>query len=358
MLYLQSEYIQKISPPGRDKLKAIILAGGSGSRLWPLSNDETPKQLLAINSEYTLLQNTFRRLLKLTDAKNILTVTNHKFHEKTRCQLLQLASDSCILSEPCARNTAPAICCALEYCLKSGGDDIAVIVPADHLIKETDKFCQSIIEAAQAAEKGYIATVGIAPSYPETGFGYIKTSGKVAENIFKVEKFTEKPPLEIAQQYAASGNYYWNGGIFIGKISVFLEEFSRFAPEISALAKQCRFGDDTIDGKIFEQMPKISIDYAIMEKSDRIVMAKLLSDWSDLGSWQAIYDISEKDENGNCVIGKAILHNVRNSLIYSPERLLAVADVENRVLVNSKEVTMSCDLCASQNVKELYEKSR
>ena len=161
MLYLQSEYIQKISPPGRDKLKAIILAGGSGSRLWPLSNDETPKQLLAINSEYTLLQNTFRRLLKLTDAKNILTVTNHKFHEKTRCQLSQLASDSCILSEPCAKNTAPAICCALEYCLKSGGDDVAVIVPADHLIKETDKFCQSIIEAAQAVEKGYIATFPI-----------------------------------------------------------------------------------------------------------------------------------------------------------------------------------------------------
>ena len=233
MLYLQRAY--NILPCGRDKLKAIILAGGSGSRLWPLSNDETPKQLLAINSEYTLLQNTFRRLLKLTDAKNILTVTNHKFHEQTRCQLSQLASDSRILSEPCAKNTAPAICCALEYCLRSGGDDIAVIVPADHLIKEIDKFCRSIVEAAQAAEKGNIATVGIVPSYPETGFGYIKTSEKVAENIFKVEKFTEKPPLEIAKQYVDSGNYYWNGGIFIGKISVFLEEFARFAPEISAL---------------------------------------------------------------------------------------------------------------------------
>ena len=339
-------------------MKAIILAGGSGSRLWPLSNDETPKQLLAINSEYTLLQNTFRRLLKLTDAENIVTVTNHKFYDETSRQISQLAADSRILSEPCARNTAPAICCALEYCLKSGGDDVAVIVPADHLIKETEKFCRSIIEAAEAAEKGYIATVGIVPSYPETGFGYIKTAEKVADNIFKVEKFTEKPPLEVAKQYVDSGNYYWNGGIFIGKISVFLEEFVRFAPEISALAGQCTFAENTIDGEIFEQMPKISIDYAIMEKSDRIVMAKLLSDWSDLGSWQAIYDISEKDENGNCVIGKAILHNVRNSLIYSPERLLAVADVENRVLVNSGEVTMSCDLSASQNVKELYEKSR
>ena len=339
-------------------MKAIILAGGSGSRLWPLSNDGTPKQLLAINSEYTLLQNTFRRLLKLTDAKNIVTVTNHKFHDETRRQISQLAADSRILSEPCARNTAPAICCALEYCLRSGGDDVAVIVPADHLIKETEKFCRSIIEAAEAAEKGYIATVGIAPSYPETGFGYIKTAEKVAENIFRVEKFTEKPPLEVAKQYVDSGNYYWNGGIFIGKISVFLEEFARFAPEISALAGQCTFAENTIDGEIFEQMPKISIDYAIMEKSDRIVMAELLSDWSDLGSWQAIYDISEKDENGNCVIGKAILHNVRNSLIYSPERLLAVADVENRVLVNSGEVTMSCNLSASQNVKELYEKAR
>ena len=317
-----------------------------------------PKQLLAIDSEYTLLQNTFLRMLNLTGSQNILTVTSCKFREQTQKQLCQLGANSPILCEPFAKNTAPAICCALEYFLKSGGDDIAVIVPADHLIRETEKFSKSIIQAVEAAEKGFIATVGIVPAYPETGFGYIKTSAKLSENIFEVETFTEKPPRQVAEEYVKSGNYYWNGGIFIGKISIFLEEFSRLAPEIAVLAKQCSFADDLIDAEIFEQMPKISMDYAIMEKSDRIVMAKLLSDWSDLGSWQAIYDLCDKDENGNCIIGKAILHNVRNSLIYSPDRLLAVADIENRVLINSGDITMSCDLHRSQNVRELYEKSR
>lgn len=335
-------------------MKAIILAGGSGSRLWPLSNDDTPKQLLKLDSKYSLLQNTFLRLQKSVPAKDILTVTNAGFAGKTAAQLREIAPDFRILSEPCARNTAPAICCALEYFRRQCSDDIVTILPADHLIEKTDEFCRSMALAEKLAAKDMIVTLGIKPRYPETGFGYIKTA-EVLEPGFKVEKFVEKPSLPVVQEYVASGEYFWNGGIFTGKISVFLQEFARFAPEIAALAARCSFADDKIDENIFSGMPKISIDYAVMEKSSRIALVELLSDWSDLGSWQAIYDLKEKDANGNVVIGKALLHNVRNSLIYSPESVFAVSDAENRVFVNAGSISMSCALTESQNVKFLSE---
>ena len=336
-------------------MKTVILAGGSGSRLWPLSNDDTPKQLLSIDGKFTLLQNTFCRAQQFSAAADILTVTNIRFRDKTVAQLQEIAPGSPVLCEPCGRNTAPAIGCALKYLLNRDGDDVVAILPADHLIKDSENFCRTIQTAAELAESGFIVTLGIKPDYPETGFGYIKTSDALPGG-FKVEKFVEKPSLTVAEEYVKSGNYFWNGGIFVGKISTFIAEFVRFAPEIAALADKCRFDNDVIDEDIFGQMPKISIDYAIMEKSGKIALVKLLSDWSDLGSFQAIYDTQPKDENGNVIIGKAILHNVRNCLIYSPERLSGVSDMENMVLVNTGNITMSCSLKSSQNVKILYEK--
>ncbi len=337
-------------------MKAIILAGGSGSRLWPLSNNDTPKQLLKIGSCYSLLQNTLLRLQKFISAKDILTVTNAGFTEKTALQLRELFPDCQILSEPCAKNTAPAICCALEYLSRQDGDDIVTIVPADHLIEKVDEFRQTIAMAETLATENMIVTLGIRPDYPETGFGYIKIAGEFGGG-FRVEKFVEKPSSAVAREYVDSGNYFWNGGIFIGKISVFLEEFARFVPEIAALAQRCTFAGEQIDEAIFSSMPKISIDYAIMEKSSRIALVELLSDWSDLGSWQAIYDLKEKDTNGNVVIGNVTLYNVKNCLIYSPDKEFAVADAENRIFVNAGDVVMSCELYNSQNVKFLYDKS-
>lgn len=325
--------------------------------MYPLSNEETPKQLLALNDKFSLLQNTFLRASDFAHPSDILTVTNCKFKDKTSEQLQALSSEAQLLCEPCARNTAPAINCALEYLYRQSGDDTVVILPADHLIMQKDLFAETIIRAAKLAENNNIVTLGIKPDYPETGFGYIKCSDTL-DYGFKVEKFVEKPSLQIACEYVNAGNYYWNGGIFVGKISVFMQEFSEFAPDIAKLASDCTFDNGIINELTFAQMPKISVDYAIMEKSHKTALVELLSDWSDLGSWQAIYDLYEKDENGNVIIGKAILHNVKNSLIYSPDNISAVADTENRIFVNIQNTVMSCDLQNSQNVKYLYDKSK
>ena len=323
--------------------------------MWPLSNEETPKQLLAINDKFSLLQNTFLRAVDFALPSDILTVTNCKFKDKTSEQLKALYPNAQLLCEPCAKNTAPAICCALEFLYRQSGDDIVAILPADHLITKKDLFAETIRNAVKLAEKNYIVTLGIKPNYPETGFGYIKCTDAL-DCGFKVEEFVEKPSLQIAQEYVNAGNYYWNGGIFVGKISVFLQEFAEFAPDIAKLASVCSFDNGIINELTFSQMPKISIDYAIMEKSQKTALVKLLSDWSDLGSWQAIYDLMAKDANGNVVIGQAVLHNVKNSLIYSPVRLAAVADAENIVLVNTEGVAMTCSLHKSQNVKVLNDK--
>lgn len=339
-------------------MKAIILAGGSGSRLWPLSNDETPKQLLKIGGTYSLLQDTFLRLNQLVPAENILTVTNVAHREKTLSQLREISPKGRLLCEPCAKNTAPAIACAMEFFAReNSSDEVAVIVPADHQITDHENFIRTLEYASILAEKDFIVTLGIKPSYPETGFGYIQT-GEAIDDGFAVEKFVEKPSLEIAREYVASGNYFWNGGIFVGKLSVFMREFAAWAPDIAELTGKCTFENNLINAELFTRMPKISIDYAIMEKSSRIALVELRSDWNDLGSWQAVYNIGDKDDNGNVIIGNAVLHNVKNSLIYSPDAVIAAVDMENCVLVSANGYAMSCPLEKSQNVKILWEKLR
>ncbi|MDO5306729.1 MAG: mannose-1-phosphate guanylyltransferase/mannose-6-phosphate isomerase [bacterium] len=339
-------------------MKSIILAGGSGSRLWPLSRDMYPKQLLSLDNENSLLQQTFLRLRKFSSAENIATVTNIKHFQDIKLQLNSIDSNNLVIAEPLGKNTAPAIACTLEYFMQKNNndDDIVLIVPSDHLINDTAAFAETVRKGEKLAQAGYIVTFGIKPTYPETGYGYIKTAQSF-ETGFEVEKFVEKPDLVTAQEYLNSGNFYWNAGIFVAKISTLLDEFAKYEPEIFATLKKLDFSNSTkIDYSIYESMPSISIDYAIMEKSDKIALIELESDWNDLGSWQSLYEIKPKDENGNVLTGKVVVNDVKNSFIYSQKELVAVSGLEDVVIVETEDAIMACKMSDSQSVKKLYEK--
>ncbi|HAR80463.1 MAG TPA: mannose-1-phosphate guanylyltransferase/mannose-6-phosphate isomerase [Succinivibrionaceae bacterium] len=340
-------------------MKAVILAGGSGSRLWPLSREAYPKQLITREHEYSMLQQSFRRLNRLCEAKDIVTITNVKVSQDVKLQLNLLDKENVVLGEPLARNTAPAVACALEYLKKRpfSSDDVVLIVPSDHYIKSPRGFFKAVKKAQKLAEEGYIVTFGIKPTYPETGYGYVKTAS-VKDGGFIVDSFVEKPDLETANAYLASGNYYWNGGMFMGKISVILGEYEKLCPEIFNLLSSIDFSkaNNKIPFEPYESMPSISIDYAIMEKSEKISLVELKAGWSDLGSWKSIYDAAHKDPNGNVLSGKVITNNISNSLIYSQKEVVAASDLQDLILVETEDAIMACRLSESQHVKQLYEK--
>ena len=338
-------------------MKSIILAGGSGSRLWPLSRDMYPKQLLKFDEQESLLQKTFKRLLTFSKASDVLTITNVVHYPNIKLQLNGIDSSNIVLGEPMGKNTAPAIGAAMQYFAQtSDEDDVVLIVPSDHLIKDVDAFNNTVEQGKILAQQGYIVTFGIKPTYPETGYGYIKTL-KPLNTGYKVERFVEKPDLKTAEHYLESGDYYWNGGIFMGKVSVFLEELKKYTPDIYSKLQDLDFTASThIDYDIYDSMESISIDYAIMEKSDKIALVELKSDWNDLGSWQSIYNVKEKDENGNVLTGKVVVDNVKNSLIYSQKEIVAVSGLEDVIIVETEDAIMACKLDESQRVKRLYEK--
>ncbi len=338
-------------------MKSIILAGGSGSRLWPLSREEYPKQLLSFDEKESLLQKTFNRLCVFSMPSEIVTITNVKHYQNIKLQLNKIDKANVVIGEPIGKNTAPAIASTLEYFIQTGsGDDIVLIVPSDHLIKNTEAFAKTVEKGKVLAEQGYIVTFGIKPNYPETGYGYIKTD-KSLSGGYKVEKFVEKPDIKTAEKYLASGDYYWNGGIFMGKISVFMKEIEKFAPDIYKNLSDLDFTKESkIPYMLYDKMPSISIDYAVMEKSDKIALVELLSDWNDLGSWQSIYNVKEKDKDGNVLTGKVVVDNVKNSFIYSQKEIVAVSGLEDIILVETEDAIMACKMDESQNVKKLYEK--
>ena len=351
-------------------LYALILAGGSGSRLWPMSRELYPKQLLKLNQENTLFQSTFLRLIEIFDDKNIISITNIKHEPGVKVQLKELQEKFCrtedykIITEPIGRNTAPAIAISLKYIKNIAGrkiDPIIMVVPSDHLITNNKNFSRSVEAGIKLAQEGFIVTFGIKPTKIDTGFGYIKTQkNKKISEIFsealKAAEFKEKPDYTTAQEYIDSGKYFWNSGMFMFKASIMEAEMKKYAKEIHSLLAsiELQLGQPTVEYQKFKEFPDISIDYAVMEKSKKIALVPLDCGWNDLGSWEAIYDISEKDHNGNCITGNVIDINSQNSMIYSTSKLVTTVGLKNTVVIETEDAVLVCDKSQTQDVKKIY----
>lgn len=336
----------------------LILAGGSGSRLWPLSRELYPKQLLNIQNSESLLQATFLRLKECVSPENIISMTGVKHLSNVKYQLSALTSKPIVLSEPISKNTAPAIIIGTKYiAVTTKSDPVIIVTPSDQAIKNTASFVETVKSGEKLAEAGYIVTFGVKPSYPETGYGYINTSDTKILDGVKVNKFVEKPNPETAEKYLADGNYFWNSGIFMFKASTLLKEAQKYAPEIYKLLDNFDFEKSSeIPFTEFDKMPSISIDYALMEKSENIALVELKSDWNDLGSWKSIYDVSNKDENGNVKIGNVLDEGSKNSFVYSSSKLVATIGLEDIVLVETEDAILACKTDKTQDVKKVYDK--
>jgi mannose-1-phosphate guanylyltransferase/mannose-6-phosphate isomerase len=328
----------------------VILAGGSGSRLWPLSRELYPKQLLNLATEKSLLQYSFELLNTVVPSENIISVTNSKHNANVKMQLGKLSQNSIILSEPISKNTAPAIALAVKYIMENSDDDETILViPSDLRIKDYEGFTKSIQSAQKLVDMNKIVTFGVKPTYPETGFGYIK-----AENN-DVISFTEKPDLQAAQQYISEGGYFWNSGIFMFKASAIIQELEQLCPEISTIIKNINCSGKTIEFAEFDKMPCVSIDYALMEKSHNLSMVELQSDWKDLGSWKSIYEISPKDDNNNVFVGHVLDNGSKNSFVYSSSKLVATIGLEDTVVIETEDAILACKKDKTQEVKKVYD---
>ncbi len=338
-------------------MHGVILAGGSGSRLWPLSRELYPKQLLKINAENSLLEGTYLRLRRLMPEENIINITNKKHSSDVKSQLDSISKNTVLLSEPVSKNTAPAVSVCVKYILDKKGDDLVLVLPSDHLIKDNKLFAETVAVGEKYAKEGYIVTFGVKPSAPQTGFGYIKAGKDFNKEAFTASEFKEKPDEKTAKKYFKSGKYFWNSGIFLFRASVFMQALKKYAPDIYSVLSEFDFKKENgIDFMKFDKMPSISIDYAVMEHADNIVIVPLKSDWNDLGCWESIYDINKKNKEGNVNVGNVLTKECTNSMFYSSDRLIAGVGLDNILLVETADAVLVCDKNKTQDVKAIYDK--
>jgi mannose-1-phosphate guanylyltransferase len=335
-------------------IKAVIMAGGSGTRLWPLSRAAHPKQFLALHGDDTMLQATFKRLDGL-DIPSSVTICNEEHRFFVAEQLREIDKLGSIILEPVGRNTAPAIALA-ALSSPEGEDPLLLVLAADHVIQDEAAFTKTVMNAIPLAEAGKLVTFGIVAHEPNTGYGYIK-KGESQDPGFTVDAFVEKPSIEVAKEYLESGDYFWNSGMFLFKASRYLEELKSHRPDIYQ-ACQLSMKDISKDNDFlrvneaaFDACPSDSIDYAVMEKTDDAVVVPMDAGWSDIGSWSSLWDVSDKDSNGNATYGDVMLHEAHNSYIRTDGKLVVAIGVDDLVIVSTKDVLVVAHKGSVQDVK-------
>ncbi|TWC21856.1 mannose-1-phosphate guanylyltransferase (GDP) /mannose-6-phosphate isomerase type 2 [Pseudomonas sp. SJZ085] len=340
----------------------VIMAGGAGSRLWPLSRQLNPKQFLPlVDAELSLLQSTIKRLEGLDhDLPILICNEQHRFLAAEQLRQLEM-EEAKILLEPVGRNTAPAIALAALQATASGSDPILLVLAADHLIQDTSAFHASIDRALVLAEAGKLVTFAIVPTHPETGFGYLERGKMLEQGGYVVNRFVEKPDVITAQNYLDSGQYFWNSGMFVFRASRYLQELERFAPDIFDACRAAFEGSQQdmhfirVDAQAFGACPEKSIDYAVMEHTSDAVMVPLDAGWSDVGSWSALWDTAEKDANGNVLKGDVLTERTSSSYIHATHRLVAAIGVDDLVIIETKDAVLVAHKGDVQDVKKIVD---
>jgi mannose-1-phosphate guanylyltransferase len=337
----------------------VIMAGGIGARFWPRSREKKPKQLLKLFGEKTLIRYTYERMSKLTPDDKILVITN-SLHRSAIIEELPEVPKNNVIAEPFGKNTAACIALACSIIKSKELDAIMVIVPSDHLISKEEVFLKNIKEAIEYVKhNNALATIGISPTRPETGYGYIQIDEKpLQDNVYKVLTFAEKPNYDTALRFLQSGDFLWNSGMFVWKVSTIEDQFKIHMPDLYDGMRVLQKAIDTPNFEsvltdVYGRLKSISIDYGVMEKSSIVCLIKGEFVWSDVGTWSEVYNLSPKDEEGNAIIGDVFAQNVKNSYIYSPKKFSAVIGVDNLIVVNTAEALLICSKDKSQDVKNV-----
>lgn len=344
------------------KKVVLIMAGGRGERFWPKSRKHLPKQFLSLTDDgKTLIQLTVERVLDFVDMEDVFISTNSEYKDLVKAQIEGLPEEN-ILCEPVGRNTAPCIGLAAVYIKKKYGDACMIVLPSDHLIKYLKMFDRSIEEACTVAEQGSnLVTIGITPTYPETGYGYIKFNpDKMLGQAYEVDRFVEKPNLEVAKEYLATEEYLWNSGMFVWRISTILDNIERYIPELFGGLTKIEGAIGTEDERMiiekeFYELPSLSVDYGILEKASGIYIIPGTFGWDDVGSWLAVSRIKKVNENGNVVSGNVITISTKDCVIEGQKKLIAAVGLKDLIVVDTEDATLICDKNNVADIKKVIE---
>jgi mannose-1-phosphate guanylyltransferase len=367
--YLIHQFSQAGSNSGgsgivRKTMYAVIMAGGKGTRFWPRSREKKPKHLLKIFSGKSILRETFDRIKALVPEDNIYVVTGRGHANEVSRQIPEIPAAH-LLVEPVGRNTAPCIGLAALHVCKTDPDGVMAVFPSDHFIRHEKEFIRILSIAAQIAERrGALVTVGVTPTGPETGYGYVEKGDLLTrlkkEDIYRAKSFREKPDLTKAKAFIRSGRFLWNSGIFLWKASTILDAIKVFLPELHEGLLEIEEALDTrkerdVLKKVYRRIKPVSIDYGVMEKSREVLLVRGDFGWSDVGNWDALWELLEKDEEGNVIIGQGIAVNSRKSFVYSPDKMVSLIDVEDLIVVETKDSVLICKRGLSQDVRKIVD---